>query len=148
MTPAGGYQLDPERRIVRGERGEAELSPLAFRFLTMLGRAPGATVSRNDLITELWSGNHLVGEPALNRLVSETRRTVRSVSDLNPIETVQKSGYRLVVRNAGAVEAGSRRSFGWARWAALFGAVVVVLVLLNLLMDSAMGLAWTTGAFR
>jgi DNA-binding winged helix-turn-helix (wHTH) protein len=31
-------------------------------------------VSRDVLIDRLWSGNRLVGDPALNRLASEVRR--------------------------------------------------------------------------
>jgi DNA-binding winged helix-turn-helix (wHTH) protein len=144
VISAGAYELDLDRRALKGERGEAELSPLACRFLRALARQPGRIVSRAELIDDLWSGNHLVGEPALNRLVSETRRTVRSAGDENLIETVQKTGYRLV-GSSQAEHSAARRAAGNARlirWAFVLVAFVVVVVGLQILIDSATGLAW------
>lgn len=140
---AGPYRIDLARRALTGERGEAALSPLACRFLGVLAGRPGQVVSRAELIDDLWSGNHLVGEPALNRLVSETRRTARTAGEKDLIETVQKSGYRLVGSSAVAaatpVAVNRERLFRWGFWLLAF---VIVVVGLNWLMDTAIGLAW------
>lgn len=139
---AGPYRIDLARRALTGERGEAALSPLACRFLGVLAGRPGQVVSRTELIDDLWSGNHLVGEPALNRLVSETRRTARTAGEKDLIETVQKSGYRLVGPAAAAlapVAVDREKLLRWGFWLLAF---VIVVVGLNWLMDTATGLAW------
>jgi DNA-binding winged helix-turn-helix (wHTH) protein len=93
----GPYQLDPIAHTLGGPQGTLQLSPLASRFLQALAREPGAVVERAALIEELWRGDYLVGEPALNRVVSETRRALGD-SPRNPtlIQTVHRRGYRLV----------------------------------------------------
>jgi DNA-binding winged helix-turn-helix (wHTH) protein len=97
LIAIGRYQLDPLRHVLTGADGDAQLTPLASRFLQVLARDPGAVVERTALIEELWRGDFLVGEPALNRVVSETRRAVGD----NPrepalIQTMHRRGYRLV----------------------------------------------------
>jgi len=137
----GAYRLDAGRRMLIGNGGEAELSPLAGRFLQTPAREPGKLVSRSDLIDELWAGNYLVGDPALNRLVSETRRAARAVGPAELIETVQKSGYRLVAapRGEASPPLADRRL---ARWAFVIVVLVIIFVGLNLLIDGLMGLVW------
>ena len=63
MIAVGVFQLDVERRVLKGADGEVELSPLASRLLRLLAERPGVVVSRNELIDALWSGNYLVGDP-------------------------------------------------------------------------------------
>ena len=91
------------------------------------------------------AGNYLVGEPALNRLVSETRRAARDICDTPLIETVQKNGYRLVTA-AGPVPAASVRPFPLWAWFALLAGGIVVLVLIYLSIDASMGLIWSLRA--
>jgi len=136
-------EFDAARRVIRGRQGETELSPLACRLLQALLRQPGSTVSREDLINELWAGNYLVGEPALNRLVSETRRAARDICDTPLIETVQKNGYRLITA-AGPVPASPvHRPAPWGRIALALGAAIVLVVLIYLTLDPAMGVIWS-----
>jgi DNA-binding winged helix-turn-helix (wHTH) protein len=124
---------------------DTTLSPLARRLVDVLARAEGRVVSRAELIDALWAGNHLVGEPALNRLVSEARRTLRKQGP-DPIETVQRSGYRWAAAARPArFEAGSQTAIGPARylaWGLGFGAAVVLVVLLGLLLDQLQGVIW------
>jgi DNA-binding winged helix-turn-helix (wHTH) protein len=139
-------EFDAARRVIRGRQGETELSPLACRLLQALLRQPGSTVSREELINELWAGNYLVGEPALNRLVSETRRAARGICDTPLIETVQKNGYRLVTA-AGPVPATPVHSpLPWIWIVAALGAGIVVLVLIYLTIDASMGVIWSLKA--
>lgn len=93
----GQYELDSRRNILRSPAGEVQLSPLAARLLDVLGRTPGEIVERGTIIDELWRGDWLVGDPALNRVVSELRRTVGDdPRDPTLIQTVPRRGYRLV----------------------------------------------------
>ena len=94
----GHYDLDPLRHVLRSPQGEVQLSPLAGRLLLVLARQPGAIVERSVIIEQLWRGDWLVGDPALNRLVSELRRAVGD-DPRNPtlIQTVPRLGYRLAL---------------------------------------------------
>lgn len=94
----GTYVLDTRRHVLQSPTGDVQLSPLAGRLLEVLARRPGETVERATLINELWRGDWLIGDPALNRLVSELRRTVGD-DPRNPtlIQTVPRLGYRLVL---------------------------------------------------
>jgi DNA-binding winged helix-turn-helix (wHTH) protein len=143
----GAFTLDPDRRLLRGDLGEAQLSPISTRFLKCLADAHGRTVSRSDLIAELWAGNRFVGEQALNRVASETRRAASSAGSASLIETVQKSGYRL--SGAGGspddVESvGTRRRI--PLWSIALFVFVIVVASLSWLIDSAMGLIWLATA--
>jgi hypothetical protein len=114
------------------------LSPLARRLVEVLTRANGRVVSRAALIDELWAGNHLVGEPALNRLVSEARRALRSAGCADLIETVQRSGYRWAVNS----EPAAARPVNYRPWVLAFLAAIILLGLLGWLSQEAMGLLW------
>src|SRR4051812_47495708 len=86
----GRCQMDPVARVLRGQAGTRRLSPLGTRFLVTLAERPGAIVSREVLIDRLWSGNYLVGAPALNRLASEVRRAIVGAAGEAPmLETVR-----------------------------------------------------------
>ena len=92
----GACTLDPMTRKVGGPQGEAEVSPIAARFLVLLADHGGRTISRQAFVDALWAGNHLVGDPALNRVVSEVRRAIRATVGETPVvETVHGRGYRL-----------------------------------------------------
>lgn len=147
VIPVGEYQLDVSDRLLRGDAGQAPLSPLACRFLQTLAQKPGTTISRAELIAQLWSGNYLVGEPALNRLVSETRKAARSAGASKLVETVQKDGYRLIYSPLpqSDVSRPPQRA-DLRRWVLTLFAFIVVIVGLILLVDSLMGLLWMSRA--
>jgi DNA-binding winged helix-turn-helix (wHTH) protein len=94
----GDYALDMRRHVLQAPAGEIQLSPLGARLLEVLAQRPGETVEREAIVGELWRGDWLVGDPALNRLVSELRRTVGD-DPRNPtlIQTVPRRGYRMVL---------------------------------------------------
>jgi DNA-binding winged helix-turn-helix (wHTH) protein len=102
----GPYTLDPLRHVLVSGQAEVQLSPLGARFLGLLGDAPGTVVERGTLIDALWRGDWVVGDPALNRLVSEVRRAVGD-DPRKPklIQTVPRRGYQLVATNGAALEA-------------------------------------------
>lgn len=139
----GPVSLDLADRTLIGDRGEARLSPLAARLLVLLAAQPGHVISREEIIAELWNGNHYVGDSALNRLVSETRRVARETGSTSLIETVQKSGYRLTVAGPRqpSVQLPPDRASMWhlAKLLIVFAVVVGGLIWL---MDTATGLLW------
>lgn len=94
----GRYRLDRLSHRLEVEGGAVKLSPLASDLLAMLAERPGAVVERGRLIDELWRGDFLVGDPALNRLVSEVRSAIGD-DPRRPrlIQTVPRRGYRLAI---------------------------------------------------
>lgn len=140
----GAYALDDvANRLVRA--GETRpISPLAARLLVLLAEHRGEAVSRAAIIKALWADNHYVGESALNRLVSETRKALDD-SPRAPriIQTVPRVGYRLV--DGAPVESPVARSPVWPGWRWLAALVVLVLVaalVANWLIEQAIGLEW------
>lgn len=117
----GAATVSPSTRLVRGPGGEATLEPRAMQVLVALSEAAGAVVTRDDIFSRCW-GAAVVGDDSLNRTIADIRRVARSVAgDSFAIETVPRTGYRLVVSD-GVDDAGdpgaSRR-----RWLMGLGAV-------------------------
>jgi DNA-binding winged helix-turn-helix (wHTH) protein len=140
----GSFLLDDVANRLVGADGDRPISPLAARLLVMLADRRGEPVSRAAIIKELWADNHLVGENALNRLVSETRRALDdSPSRPRIIQTVPRVGYRLVdERNAPEAAPARPAPPLWQR-VLLWGLLALfVAVLLNWLLEQAIGLAW------
>ena len=93
----GRFTLDPLRNLLSDGGRDVQLTPLATRLLQLLATKPGEIFGRGAIIDALWRGDWLVGDPALNRLVSEIRRAAgddRGAPRL--IQTVPRQGYRLV----------------------------------------------------
>lgn len=155
MLPLGPYRLDSIQRRLHGPAGEVELSPLASRFLRQLAEQPGTVVSRQALIDALWAGNFPVGDPALHRLVSETRKAIQQVGSEPLIETVQRSGYRLLVADPPAATVMAETPavvpppaavhvppVPWQRWLLRLLVLVVIVVLLEWLVSTLIGWQW------
>lgn len=144
----GEFQLDLlTHRLDRHGRA-VQLSPLASRFLQELAARRGAVVERAELIHTLWRGDHLTGDPALNRVVSETRRAVGdNPRDPALIQTVHRQGYRLVGTEGGGAAAAAGRPPGlnralWIKGGLWLAALIVVLVGAKVWMDTMIGVLW------
>ncbi len=73
------------------------LSPKAMAVLTVLCDAQGAVVTRDDLLASVWPDVH-VGEEVLTQAIAELRRALGDKARTpRYIETIAKSGYRLIV---------------------------------------------------
>jgi len=92
----GNHLVDPDtRRIVCGSRSR-RLSPKATRILSILAAADGKVVSRDDLLDQTWP-DVTVGEEVLTQAIAELRRALDdSARSPRFIETVHKTGYRLI----------------------------------------------------
>ena len=96
--PLGQSQLSLLDNGTIADLDGIKLSPLASQLLQILARRPGSLVERTELIDRLWRGNWLIGDPALNRVISE----IRSALGDDPkqptlIQTVPRRGYRLIL---------------------------------------------------
>lgn len=98
----GRLAVRPSTREVVCDDGTVEvLEPRVMQVLVALHRAGGGIVSRDDLTRSCWEGR-VVGEDAINRVISRLRRTAEATGAFR-IETVTKVGYRLVLADGVAM---------------------------------------------
>ena len=82
------------------------LEPKIIDVLVYLAGRAGAVVSRDELMSEIWSDTIVLSD-SLNRCISQIRTTFQTGCTSAPIiETIRKRGYRLVatIREAEKVE--------------------------------------------
>ncbi|MEX2284760.1 MAG: response regulator transcription factor [Gemmatimonadota bacterium] len=86
--------LDSRAVIVRGKF--ANLTPRAFDLLAALVRRRGTTVTRNELMREVWGHRAVVASRTVDTHIADIRREIEDDPN-NPryLVTVWKTGYRL-----------------------------------------------------
>ena len=83
-------------RVLRGET-TLQLEPKIMQVLLALAEKPGEVVTRERLFRDVWEGAY-VTEDVLTRAVGELRRVFEDdPSRPQVIETIRKTGYRLLV---------------------------------------------------
>ena len=98
------------RELIDAGGGRHVLEPRVMQVLVALARAEGAVVSKDDLLASCWEGR-VVGEDAINRVLSRLRRAAEDEADgAFRIETVTRVGYRLVRDGAGKAASPARRA--------------------------------------
>ena len=92
----GDWRVQPQLNRIAGRGEEHQLEPKVMEVLLRLARQPGAVVSRDQLLSDVWPDTVVV-ETAVFRAVSELRRAFDD-DPKNPrvIDTVRKRGYRLI----------------------------------------------------
>ena len=96
MHAIGEWIFDPTTRRLCGSAGERRISPKAAAVLEALAETPGQVWSRDALLERVWP-NVIVGEDVLTHAVAELRRaTEDDFRSPSLIETIHKSGYRLL----------------------------------------------------
>ncbi|HXG99762.1 MAG TPA: winged helix-turn-helix domain-containing protein [Sphingomicrobium sp.] len=96
----GRIAVTPDHRSVRAtDQADREelVEPRVMQVLVALAKAGGGVLSRDDLVEACWDGR-VVGDDAINRVMSRLRRLAEGVGSRSfVIETVTKVGYRLRV---------------------------------------------------
>ena len=92
----GAYRLDTRtKRLLRGD-AVVPLTTKAFDTLEVLVRAAGQTVSKDDLLKQVWPGT-FVQEDTLAQNISTIRRALEETADSpRHVLTVPRDGYRFV----------------------------------------------------
>lgn len=92
----GTWHVDPALDTISRGSQTLKLEPRMMRLLTCLAEAPGAVVSQDRLLAEVWAGV-IVGPASVYQAVSQLRRLLGD-TDPEPtyIATVPRKGYRLV----------------------------------------------------
>jgi DNA-binding winged helix-turn-helix (wHTH) protein/tetratricopeptide (TPR) repeat protein len=123
------FELDLRSGELRTKGTSVRLQPQPAKILTLLVRRRGETVTRHEIIQEVWGSDTFVDyEQGLNFAIRQIRNSLRDDAE-RPlyIETVPKRGYRFVgqvVADAPRVSGTTpNRSILWIF--ALFSAVVV-----------------------
>src|SRR5262245_43551703 len=98
----GPHRVSPSVNRVVTPAGAVQLEPKIMQVLVCLAEAAGSTVSKQKLFDEVWEGVH-VTEDALTRAIGELRRALGD-DPAHPIyiETIRKTGYRLITLPAPA----------------------------------------------
>ncbi len=95
-----GRRVSPSlARVFSGEGTSTvtvTLEPKVLRVLLLLARRPGEVVTKEELFRDVWEGA-FVTEDVLTRAIGELRRVFGDSSAApHVIETIRKSGYRLI----------------------------------------------------
>ena len=101
----GELSVRPSLRQVVDRTGRSEVvEPRVMQVLVALARANGEILTREALTVLCWDGR-IVGEDAINRVMSRLRRLSEGIGDGSfRIETITKVGYRLIVSGAAVAE--------------------------------------------
>jgi DNA-binding response OmpR family regulator len=89
---AGELEVDERARRATLEGRELELTPKEFELLAALARDPGAAVSRQRLLAEVWQTSWYGSSKTIDVHVAALRR---KLGDPGWIETVRGVGFRL-----------------------------------------------------
>jgi DNA-binding winged helix-turn-helix (wHTH) protein/tetratricopeptide (TPR) repeat protein len=94
----GRLAVSPVRRTLLRDDGAREvLEHRVMQVLVALAKAKGGVVTRDELTQSCWQGR-VVGEDAINRVMSRLRKAAETIgSGSFRVETVTKIGYRLLV---------------------------------------------------
>ena len=90
----GEAEFRPATREVVVDGTSALLEPRVMQFLVALHRAQGGVVTKDELTRQCWDGR-VVGEDAINRVVSRLRSASESLGNPFRVETITRVGYRL-----------------------------------------------------
>ena len=110
----GSAEFRPATREVLLNGDTSVIEPRVIQVLVALHRARGSVLSKDDLTTLCWDGR-VVGEDAINRVVSRLRGVgEKQAGGQFRIETITKVGYRLLPTNgsAGTPAPGGRQAEG------------------------------------
>ncbi len=93
----GRFTVHPALNRMTADNRSVRLEPHVMQLLVCLADPAGEAVSREDLFAAVWP-NTVVDEDTLTRAMSDLRRAFEdNPRDPCIIETIPKSGYRLIV---------------------------------------------------
>lgn len=93
---AGDLEINPDEYAVSWKGSPFRLTPSEFDLLVMLAGSPGQTLTREQLMDELYGGAASSVDRSIDSHIKNLRRKLSSVSEENLIETIYGIGYRFV----------------------------------------------------
>lgn len=92
-----GLTIDRRSRRVTVEGSECALTPKEFELLALLGRDPGAVITRQEILEQVWDPHWYGPTKTLDVHVASLRR---KLGHPEWVETVRRVGFRLGVGDA------------------------------------------------
>jgi len=93
----GGANIDPATHEATINESAERIQPQNLKVLVALAQKRGQLVTREELIRRCWNGR-VIGDDVINRAISTLRQFAERAGGFG-IETVPRSGYRLVERS-------------------------------------------------
>lgn len=126
----GQMRIEPLQYAVYPDNAPKQsLQPKFIDVLIYLANQYPNVVSRQELIEHIWQGNTYVGEKALTNAVWHLRNTLDQPNQPGIIQTIRKSGYRLLIEPEMIVPEKARLSFITSRIAPFFAVVFLSIIL-------------------
>jgi len=98
----GEAGISPSTRRMSGPGGSTDVEPRVMQVLVVLADAAGRVVARNTLFQRCWGGVY-VGDDSLNRTIGVIRKLAVEIGGGSfRVETVPRTGYRLLVASDGS----------------------------------------------
>jgi TolB-like protein/Tfp pilus assembly protein PilF len=87
------FQLDTDRRELRGAEGVIHVEPQVFDLLLHLAQNTNRVISKDELIEHVWKGR-IVSDAALNSRINSARRAIGETGEKQAlIRTVPRHGF-------------------------------------------------------
>jgi DNA-binding response OmpR family regulator len=99
VLSVGALTLDLRMRTVRVGDASVELSDREFALLEYLVRHPNETLTRQEILAQVWQLNFDPQSTVLETTMNRLRRKLTFAGAVPPIETVRGAGYRFVAGN-------------------------------------------------
>jgi DNA-binding response OmpR family regulator len=96
----GELEIDAQKHTVMLEVQSLHLTPSEFDLLMLLARHPGQTLTRQQLMADLYGGAASSVDRSVDSHIKNLRRKLESASNMRYIETVYGVGYRFVERKS------------------------------------------------
>jgi len=95
LLSSGALRLDPARRTVTCNDAPLSLTAREFRLLEAFLRAPGAVITREELMEQAWGEREEPMSNTIDVLIARLRRKLEAAGATNALETIRGAGYRL-----------------------------------------------------
>jgi DNA-binding response OmpR family regulator len=96
----GDLEIDAQKHTVMLDEQSLHLTPSEFDLLVLLARHPGQTLTRQQLMDDLYGGAASSVDRSVDSHIKNLRRKLESASNVRYIETVYGVGYRFVERKS------------------------------------------------
>ncbi len=96
LIRAGGLEVDTARHTATLDGKSLHLTPSEFDLLAVLARHPGQTLTRQQLMDDLYGGAASSVDRSVDSHIKNLRRKLESLSGTRFIETVYGVGYRFI----------------------------------------------------
>lgn len=125
----GEWQVEPRQRLISNGQRRVRLEPKSMAVLCVLAEAGGEPVSRDALIEAAWAGR-VVSDDAVTRQVAKLRQALGDDPRCpRYIETIPKTGFRLMTVAEPAEQAARAPVRHGRRWLAAAAALTGLAVL-------------------